>query len=81
MRFYDILLTRRVSTTTIFVVIERIYRYQFKSKYLKNNKDFGYFFCNFGIYMKFPMFWKIYEPHRSSFSEIIDSKRCACLNG
>ena len=38
-----------------------------------------FFFCIFGIYIKFPMFWKQIEPHRSSISEVIDSKRCAYL--
>ena len=27
------------------------------------------FWCSFGIYIKFSMFWKINEPHRSSISK------------
>ena len=34
----------------------------------------------FGIYIKFSMFWKKHEPHRSSISEVIDFERCAYLN-
>ena len=68
------------ANTSILVVIEKIYRYQFKSNYLKNHKFFAAFFCIFGIYIKFPMFWKKNEPHSSSISEVIDSERCACLN-
>ena len=39
-----------------------------------------YFFCSFGIYIKIPLFWIKNEPHRSSISEVIDSKRYAYLN-
>ena len=57
-----LLLTRWVPTTSILVVIERIYCYQFKSNYLKNHKPFNNFFflifCIFGIYIKIPMLWK-----------------------
>ena len=40
-------LTRWLPTTSILVVIERIYRYRFKSNYLKNHKYFAafFFFC------------------------------------
>ena len=39
--FKVIHLTRWLPTTSILVVIERIYRYQFKSNYLKNHKFFA----------------------------------------
>ena len=39
-----------------------------------------YVFCSFRIYIKIPLFWIKNEPHRSSISEVIDSKRCAYLN-
>ena len=58
LRFEDCLLKRWLRTTSILVVIERIYRYQFKSNCLKNHKVFAEFFCSFRIYIKFPMFWK-----------------------
>ena len=47
MRFWDSLLTRWLPTTSILVVVERIYRYQFKSNYLKNHKFFAAFFFAF----------------------------------
>ena len=34
----------------------------------------------FGIYMKFPILCKINESHKSSISEVIDSKKQAYLN-
>ena len=46
-RFEDCLLTRWVSTTSILVVIERIYRYQLKSNYWKNHTIFAAFFLQF----------------------------------
>ena len=69
----NMLLTRWLPTTSILVVIERIYRYQFKSNYLKNHKFFAT--LNFQRSEK-----KKNEPHRSSISEVIDSERCAYLN-
>ena len=41
---------------------------------------FFFFFLIFKIYIKFPMFWKMNEPHRSSISQLIDSKTCPYLN-
>ena len=77
---YPGLLTRWLPTTSILVVLERIYRYQFKSNYLKNHKFFAaFFFCIFRIYINFQCSEKN-EPHRSSISEVIDSERCAYLN-
>ena len=58
LRFEECLLRSWVPTTSILVVIERIYHYQFKSNYLKNHKFFAAFFCIFRICIKFPMFWK-----------------------
>ena len=50
-------------------------------QYLKNQKSFAaFFFCIFGINIKFPIFWKVIEPHRSSISAVSDSKRCVYLN-
>ena len=40
LRFWDCLLTRWLPTTSILVVIERIYHYQFKSNYVKKQKFF-----------------------------------------
>ena len=76
-------LTRWVPTTSILVVIERIYRYQFKSNYLKNHKCFAAFFFSFRICITFPMLQNKKnknEPNRSNISEVIDSERCAYLN-
>ena len=54
MRFYNCLITRWLETTSVLVVIERIYSYQFKSNYLKNHRLFAAFFLHFwyiyGIY-------------------------------
>ena len=40
MRFYNCLLIRWLSTMSILLVIERIYRYQLESNYLKNHELF-----------------------------------------
>ena len=47
LRFYDCLITHWLETRTILVVIERIYRYKFKSNYLKNYKPFPLLCLNF----------------------------------
>ena len=68
---------------SILVVIERIYRYQFKSNYLKNHTFFAAFFFFFAFLestLNFQCSEKKNEPHRSSISEVIDPKRCAYLN-
>ena len=36
-------ITHRLETTSILVVIERIYRYKFKANYLKNHKLFRFY--------------------------------------
>ena len=46
-----------VETTSILVVLEGIYSYQFWWNYLKNHWFFSIFFCIFGIHMKLK-FWK-----------------------
>ena len=43
----DCLITRWLPTTSILVLIERIYRYQIKPNYLKNRKFFPAFFLHF----------------------------------
>ena len=59
LRFQDCLLTHWLPTTSILVVIGRIYRYQFKWNYLKNHRLFAlHFFYIISSYMKFSMFWK-----------------------
>ena len=80
LRVYDCLITRWLPTTRALVLIERICGYQMKSNYLKNRELFLHFFGIFGIRIKFPMFWKKIQPHRSIISEVIDSETCACLN-
>ena len=47
MRFYDCLIRRWLPTRSIHVLIERIYRYQLKSNYLKNRQFFTAFFFAF----------------------------------
>ena len=44
LRFQDFLLTRWLPTSSIVIVIETLYRYQFKSNYLKSQKFFSNFF-------------------------------------
>ena len=51
--FQQMNLTRWPPTTSILVVIGRIYRYQFKCSYLKSQKHFLIFYSIFGIYIKF----------------------------
>ena len=46
-------LTAKYKYSQILKVIVRIYRYQFKGNYLKNQKRFVLFYCIFGIYIKF----------------------------
>ena len=64
MKFYDCLLTRWLPTTSILVVIERIYCYKIKYNYLNNQKVFLFLFffsccyCIFGIYVKLHCFEK-----------------------
>ena len=41
LRFQDCLITRWLDAASILVVISRIYRYHFKSNYLKNHKPFA----------------------------------------
>ena len=58
LRFKNCLITRWLPTTSILVVIERIYRYQFKSNYLKKINFLRYFYLIFRIDIKFWMFWR-----------------------
>ena len=44
LRFWDCLITRWLETMSILIVIERIYRYQHKSNYVKKNHSFVTFF-------------------------------------
>ena len=43
---------------SILLLRERIYRYPFRSNYLKNHRFLQHFLWVFGIYINFPMFWK-----------------------
>ena len=47
LKFYDCLITRGMEIASILLVIERIYRYQFKSNYLKNERVFAWIFSAF----------------------------------
>ena len=47
LRFWDCLITRWLETTSILVVIEGIYRYQFKSNHSKNHRPFAALFLHF----------------------------------
>ena len=53
LRFYDCSITPWLETTSILLVIERIYRYKFKSKYLKNYKPLALLCWNFWIIHKY----------------------------
>ena len=55
---YNCLITRWLETMSILVVMNGVYRHQFKSIYLQNRKRSGHFFFIFGIYIQFPMFQK-----------------------
>ena len=81
LRFQDCLITRWQPTTSILVLIERIYIYQIKPNYLKNRKLFAaFFFAVLESELNFQCFEKKNEPHSSSISEFIDSERCASLS-
>ena len=76
-------MTRWLPTTSIVVVIERIYRYQFKSNYLKNNESFAYFFFIFGTYIKFPLFSKKWASEVKYFWSYWLRRMCLfkCITG
>ena len=46
----------------------------------KPSRISGVFLSIFGMYIKFPMFWKKKRPHRLSISEVIESEICGYLN-
>ena len=69
-----------MSTTSILVVLERIYGYQFNSNHLKIDKSLVVFRINAWNWYEIDMFWKENKPHTESISEIIDSEISAYLN-
>ena len=81
LRFLDCFITRWLETTIILVVIERIYRDQFKSYYLKHRKPLTLFFLNvWNLHEVSNALKKKNELHRSSISEVIDFGISAYLN-
>ena len=61
--------------------MERIYRYQFKSNYLNNERLFAIFFFNFWyLHAISNVKKKKNDPQGPSISEVVDSERCAYLN-
>ena len=63
------------------LVVERICRYKFKRKYLKNYQPFLLFFLKFWNVLDISnVLKKKIKPYRSSFSEVIDSEVRAYLN-
>ena len=54
----------------------RIYNYQLQSNCIKNIRHLEYCAQIFEIYIKFGMFWKRNDTHRSSIFEVIESERC-----
>ena len=69
-----------METTSILVVIEIIYGYQFKSDYLKNHRlSAALFFHLWYLHETSHVLQKNKkeEPHRSSISAVIDSEICA----
>ena len=53
-RFWECLITRWLETTSILVVIERIYRYHLKSNYLKIHKLLASFCSDFWNFQEIP---------------------------
>ena len=47
LRLWDCLITRWLKTTSILVIMERIYRYEYKSNYLKNRRVLAIFLLHF----------------------------------
>ena len=47
LRFKDFLITGWLRSTSILIVIKRIYHYQLKANYLKNHKFFALYLFNF----------------------------------
>ena len=74
------MITRWLPATNTLVVIERIYRYQFKSNYLKNHGLLTALFMNFRYLHEISNVLKKNELHTSSISELVESERCAYLN-
>ena len=66
--------------TSNLIITKRIYRYQFRCNYLKNQRYFQLFHCIFRICIKFWTFWQNIESYSLTISEIIDSKRHGYLN-
>ena len=61
--------------TSILLLIDTIYWYQFRYNYLKDKKAFAQFFSSFvKSRLKFEHFEKKVDPHRFCISEITDSK-------
>ena len=58
--------------TSIFVMIKRIYRYQIKSNYLRN--DFAFVIAFLELTLNFDYFERKKEPRSLIISEVIDSK-------
>ena len=56
--FFRLKLTCWLPTTSILVIIRRIYRYQLKWNYLQNYKHFLIFYCISGIFINFGTFSK-----------------------
>ena len=66
---------------SVLVVIEGIYRYQFKSNYLKNHRPFArHFFALLVSTRNFQCSERKNESHMSSICEVIDSEVCVYLN-
>ena len=70
-KLYTIFLyTGWLPTTSILVVIGRIYCYQFKCNYLKNQQ----LFVNFRIYINFEHFEEKKEPHSLNLLKLLTPK-------
>ena len=81
LRFWDCLITRWLETTSIIVVIEKIYHYQFKSNCVKNHRLLAiHFFASLVSTWNFKCSERKNESHTSSISEVIDSEVYAYLN-
>ena len=60
---------------------KRIYSYKVKSNYLKNIKPFAWLYLNFNNLHEIFNVPKKNDPHISTISEVIESEKCADLNG
>ena len=70
------LLRHRLLMKSILLLIETIYKYQFRFNYLRKNKLFLNFPCFFKFYIKFWIFWKKRWPSELLYFRYYGLRKC-----